>query len=232
MTLSGSIDQATARSLSCSSIDEGRSLSEHAFRRMVLIERKRTERSGCPFLLMLIDGGNYRAKDKNGKGLDTMMATLLRTTRETDIIGWYKDRVTVGAIFTGLESEDKKLIVGAILTRVSNALRGNLTPEHCDLVSISFHFFPDDWDGDVPHQSIDSTPHSDLSTHRGVGQEAIAEQIAVIDAPSTQQPALQDIAVWMADSVLSGGNSSGLETGKGAAHAHRLPRQHGAAGND
>jgi hypothetical protein len=34
-------------------------------------------------------------------------ACLLSSTRETDVIGWYKDRATVGVIFTGLLADDK-----------------------------------------------------------------------------------------------------------------------------
>lgn len=163
MTLSGSIDQVTARSFFYKASNERSSLHEDAFRRMILIERKRTERSKCPFLLMLIDGGGYQAKDKNGKGLDTMMAALLQTTRETDIIGWYKEAVSAGAIFTGLETKDKNLVLGAILSRVSNTLRDNLTCEQFNKVSISFHFFPDDWDGALPDQPNGSVLYPDIN---------------------------------------------------------------------
>lgn len=135
---------------------------EEAFRRMIAIERKRTERSGHPFLLMLLEVDNHPGSVKNAGTLDGILSALQLFTRDTDVLGWYKDRTTMGAIFTGLESRDKNLVLGAILTRVSNALRDNLTREQFDRVSISFHFFPDDWDGDVPHQSIDSALYSDF----------------------------------------------------------------------
>ena len=178
-------------------INKLRSLGEDAFRRMLLIERKRTERSGCSFLLMLIDGANYQAKERKGKGIHSMIAPLVRSTRETDIIGWYKDQMTIGAIFTGLESENKNLILEAILTRVNNVLRDNLTPEQFDQVSIRVHFFPDDWD--VPHRTIDSALFPDLSTHHGVGQEAVAEDVGILAALSTQPPAPQQFQMRMAN---------------------------------
>lgn len=171
---------------------------------MLLIECKRTERSGCSFLLMLIDGANYQAKETKDKGVHSMIAPLVHSTRETDIIGWYEDQMTIGAIFTGLKTENKDLILEAILTRVNNVLRDNLTPEQFDQVSIMVNFFPDDWD--VPHRSIDSALFPDLSTHRGVGQEAVAERVGILAALSTQPPAPQQFPMRMANVSQSNRN--------------------------
>jgi hypothetical protein len=40
-------------------------LDEASFRRMIALERKRTERSRKPVLLMLLDAGNCLSFDKN-----------------------------------------------------------------------------------------------------------------------------------------------------------------------
>lgn len=122
--------------------------NEETFKRMIAIERKRTERSREPFLLMLLEVGNPQGSDKRGKALDRMVSALLLSIRETDVIGWYKDRFTVGVMFTGLAGNDKNAVLGTILTRVSTTLRGGLTFDQFNQVSISFHFFPDDWDHD------------------------------------------------------------------------------------
>src|ERR1700761_5452607 len=77
-------------------------LKEDAFKRMIAIERKRTERSREPFLLMLLESGTV----PNGAGADKTLAGILvamqSSTRETDVVGWYKDGSTVGVLFTGL----------------------------------------------------------------------------------------------------------------------------------
>lgn len=206
-------------------------LIEENFQRMIFIERKRSERSGYPFLLMLIDGGGYLAKDKNGKGLDTLMDTLLLNTRETDIFGWYKDRITVGAIFTGLENEDKRLILEAILIRVTSALRENLTREQVDRVGISFHFFPKDWRCDVPHQPSDpASYHPDLASHHAAEQETVAEHIAVIEQLSTQPPTLQEKAAQIADAILAGRKVIWFGDRASAVDAHTLSGQSDVAG--
>jgi lipopolysaccharide/colanic/teichoic acid biosynthesis glycosyltransferase len=137
-------------------------LNEETFRRTVAVERKRTERSREPFLLMLLEPGNRQVSEKNGKALDNILSVLMLSIRETDVIGWYKDRTVVGVMFTGLASDDKNSILGAILSRISTTLRDKLTPGQFNQVSISFHFFPDDWDHDTPGRPSNMTLYPDL----------------------------------------------------------------------
>jgi lipopolysaccharide/colanic/teichoic acid biosynthesis glycosyltransferase len=127
------------------SAEEHDVLNEKTFRRMIAIERKRTERSKEPFLLMLLEAGTQFGSDTNGAGLDNMASSLLAFSRETDIIGWYKERITVGVMFTGLAVNDKNTVLSTILHRVKSMLRDELLFNQFNQVSISFHFFPDDW---------------------------------------------------------------------------------------
>ncbi len=137
-------------------------LNEETFKRMIAVERKRTERSREPFLLMLLEPGNRQVSEKNGKALDKMLSVLLLSIRETDVIGWYKDQAVVGVIYTGLASDDKNSILSSILSRVSNALRDRLTPDQFNQVSLSFHFFPDDWVPDTPGRPSNLALYPDL----------------------------------------------------------------------
>jgi lipopolysaccharide/colanic/teichoic acid biosynthesis glycosyltransferase len=137
-------------------------LNEEAFQRMIAVERKRTERSRKPFLLMLLDAGNHQGSGKNGKAFDSIVPALLSSTRETDVIGWHKDRATVGVIFTGLLADDRNSILSTILTRVSTTLRDELTFEQFNQVSISFHLFPDDWDHDISGRPNNPALYPDL----------------------------------------------------------------------
>ncbi len=121
-------------------------LDQATFRRMITIERKRTERSKEPFLLMLLEAGNQQASDNSGSPLDNMASALLASSRETDIVGWYKDRTTVGVMFTGLVVNDKNSTLSTILGRVKSMLRDELIFNQFNQIGISFHFFPDDWD--------------------------------------------------------------------------------------
>ena len=164
MTARIATDNAPLRSsveLSSSEV-ERTSLSEEAFRRMIAIERKRTERSREPFLLMLLEAGGNPGSGKTEKTLDGIMTALQASSRETDVIGWYKDRLTVGAIFTGLVVSDKNSVLSTILSRVGAALQNELTFEQLNQISFSFHFFPDDWDDESSGDSSNPALYPDL----------------------------------------------------------------------
>jgi lipopolysaccharide/colanic/teichoic acid biosynthesis glycosyltransferase len=137
-------------------------LQEEAFKRMVAVERKRTERSAKPFLLMLLETGEYQGREKSGKVLASVISALLPATRETDIVGWYKNQSSVGVMFTELAMFDQKSLLSTMLARVSGILRDSLTLEQFNQVSISFHFFPDKWDHDLPQRPSNPALYPDL----------------------------------------------------------------------
>lgn len=137
-------------------------LSEEGFRRMLAIERKRTERTREPFLLMLLEAGEDSGSEWRNRALDSVITALQAATRETDVIGWYKERVTIGVVFTGLSDSDRNSVLSTILTRVSNTLRGELTIEQFSRFSVSFHFFPDDWDDENPEGPSNPALYPDL----------------------------------------------------------------------
>jgi lipopolysaccharide/colanic/teichoic acid biosynthesis glycosyltransferase len=137
-------------------------LHEESFKRMIAVERKRTERSREPFLLMLLEAGIHQRAEKHGKPLDRILSAMLSSTRETDIVGWYKDRITVGVMFTGLPADDKNIVLSTILSRVSAALRDELTSEQFSQISLSFHFFPDQWDPENSGRPSNPTLYPDL----------------------------------------------------------------------
>ena len=144
------------------STEERLILNEESFKRVMAIERKRTERSREPFLLMLVEGGNSQRAEKHNKPLDRILSAMLSSTRETDVVGWYKDRITVGVMFTGLSNDDKNAVLSTILSRVSAALRDELTSEQFSQISLSFHFFPDRWDHENPGRPSNPALYPDL----------------------------------------------------------------------
>ena len=137
-------------------------LREEAFKRMIAIERKRTERSAKPFLLMLLEAGDQNSEERNGQLLAKVITTLEEATRETDVIGWHKDNFCVGVLFTQLVIFDQKSILSAMLERVGAILRDNLSLEQFSQISISFHFFPDKWDQDVTQRPSNPMLYPDL----------------------------------------------------------------------
>jgi exopolysaccharide biosynthesis polyprenyl glycosylphosphotransferase len=137
---------------------------------MIALERKRTERSGKPFLLMLLDMGNSLRSDKNGKALDRILSALSLTTRETDVTGWYRSNEVVGVMFTEFGADDRNAILSTMMTRVSETLRNNLNSQQFGLISIEFHLFPEEWNHEIPQRPSNPTLYPDL-TRRDNGRK-------------------------------------------------------------
>jgi lipopolysaccharide/colanic/teichoic acid biosynthesis glycosyltransferase len=128
-----------------SSLEDRAILNELQFHRMIALERKRSERSRKPFLLILVDMGKHLPSDKNASAVRRVVSALSLAARETDVIGWYTDHSVIGIMFTEIGFEDRGLILSTLMSRVNEVLYGNLTFEQFNQVSISFHVFPDDW---------------------------------------------------------------------------------------
>ena len=137
-------------------------LEEELFKRMIALERKRTERSAKPFLLMLLETGEHQAEEKNGIVLAKVITALSAATRETDVIGWHKNHSCIGVMFTQLVIVDQKSLLSAMLNRVGAILRDSLSFEQFSQISISFHFFPDKWDQDIWQRPSNPTLYPDL----------------------------------------------------------------------
>lgn len=137
-------------------------LSEESFRRMISLERKRSERSRKPFLLMLLDAGRELPTDKSEKALSSLLSALALSTRETDVKGWYRNNSVVGVMFTEIAMDGTNSIVSTILARVSGALRNNLSADLFSRINISFHLFPEDWDPLPKDRSSNPALYPDL----------------------------------------------------------------------
>jgi lipopolysaccharide/colanic/teichoic acid biosynthesis glycosyltransferase len=102
------------------------------------MERRRAERSGRPFVLVLV---NLESLQHNGKGESVRKAVrkISALTREIDLKGWYSHEQVLGVILTetgmdGAEQVKTKLLEGL---KEPDALGADST-----LLNISVHAFP------------------------------------------------------------------------------------------
>ena len=119
--------------------------NEDYFNRMLSLERKRTQRSKKPFLLMLIDIKGLVNPHPNLAVIHGIGKALDGGIRETDVRGWYKKGFIIGVIFTELEDareEVRERIFGKVLL----SLARELEPEELAKIEIAFHVFPEDHD--------------------------------------------------------------------------------------
>jgi len=120
-------------------------LNEIEFRRMLALERKRSERAKAPFLLMLAQCVELEEQAAEQATLSNIAAVLNNDSRETDVIGWYQNGAILAVLYTGLAGE-RSAVFGKISDRVKSRLERNLALDEWRHVRLTFHFFPDDWD--------------------------------------------------------------------------------------
>ncbi|HKS74411.1 MAG TPA: sugar transferase [Terriglobales bacterium] len=137
-------------------------LDQELFHKTISLERKRSERSRKPFLLMLLDTGAELSAPSNHQIRYELISGLIRMTRETDAVGWYQSSSTLGAMFTEIGNEDRNKIMGTMLLRVTSMLHEHLTLEQFSRVGISFHIFPEHWDVEGPDGPSNPVLYPDL----------------------------------------------------------------------
>jgi len=137
-------------------------LSEELFLKLLCLERKRTERSGRRFVLMLLDAGNL-LKGTRTPVLSSLLSAITQSTRDTDLKGWYKAGSVIGVIFTEVGGAEDNSIVQALSSKLTDSLYAALRIQEINQIKLTFHVFPEDWDDDGPGGPITSTLQTELT---------------------------------------------------------------------
>lgn len=138
-----------AKEQSSKGLESGQQLSQSSFwnevhfLRLLCLERKRTERSGRPFLLVLLDGGTLFGSNGTGSASEVAATTLLSCTRDTDIVGWYRENKTMAVLLTELQSPLQETVTALLVSKIHSALRGELSAEQSSQIRTSVYQFPD-----------------------------------------------------------------------------------------
>jgi lipopolysaccharide/colanic/teichoic acid biosynthesis glycosyltransferase len=137
-------------------------LAEDVFRRIFCWERKRAERSGRCFLLMLVHVESILQANQSERALSEIASALTSSTRETDLAGWYQEGAILGVIFTEIREGNWRALESLTPAKVMASLRSKLNPEQLDEMHISFHFFPERGDKSGLGQVADAELYPDL----------------------------------------------------------------------
>lgn len=143
-------------------------LPEDFFRRLLHLERLRTERSGRHFVLMLLDCGDL-VPQVDASVLTKVKVAVTEPSRETDIKGWYKQGFTIGVIFTEVGPANDKAVVETLSAKIRASLTEKLTAAELERIRLTFHVFPEDWGSDDPEGPVKSILQMDL--RRGKSEE-------------------------------------------------------------
>jgi len=146
--------------------------AEAHFVQALSLERKRAERSGQHFLLMLLEGsGVFGGTD--GQIVSTVTTAFGSSIRETDLCGWYRHNHTMGVIFTEVSGTEVASTVEVLNAKVGAALRRQLKPDEVDQIEISFHLFPETTDGDGWQAPKGSVLYPDVPKQAGARKLAL-----------------------------------------------------------
>jgi hypothetical protein len=103
----------------------GHAYNEAAFRYLLALERRRSERLGLPLLLLLVE---LESSPPWSSLLDRraarLFAALVGCARETDIIGWYRRDRVAGIVLTELGSCALEEVSDLVRARAIAALNG------------------------------------------------------------------------------------------------------------
>jgi exopolysaccharide biosynthesis polyprenyl glycosylphosphotransferase len=138
-------------------------LPEELFLGMLCLERKRAERSGKKFLLILLDAQDAVETGRQTKVLNGVIKAADVARRETDPAGWYKQNAILGIIFTELGSSGDAETTHTLLEKIHRALLAELGTRDTRFVRVCVHIFSDDSDEGNSDGSGDPTFYPDLS---------------------------------------------------------------------
>ncbi len=137
-------------------------LEQATFESVLTLERKRAERSGNPFALMLLDASPCEQNAEREKLLKTVLMVLASATRETDLIGWSQEGSVLGVIFTEIDLNETHSVLRTILTRVQSAFEKQINPFELRQIVISLHLFPQQLDKDSSGNVADTKFYPEL----------------------------------------------------------------------
>jgi len=115
---------------------------ELLFNRLLSMERKRSERTGAPFLLVLINFERL-SRTRVNRSIEHVGIALAASIRDTDVTGWHRNRSTLGVIFTSLTGTSRAATRTAVSGKIQKLLGEHLQAAEIHNVEISFHFFPE-----------------------------------------------------------------------------------------
>lgn len=119
---------------------------EDYFQEILCLERKRSERSGKPFVLMQLTFSKpFPGKDPAAT-IRNIIGILSLATRGTDVIGWITRATTIGVIFTDIAEDHVDSALENIDMKLRESFDHHLAPAVFDCITITYRVFPEKYD--------------------------------------------------------------------------------------
>ena len=148
---------------------------EDYFHEMVYLERRRAERSGRPFVLVLVDLEALLQADEAESLKSATVRKVSALTREVDLKGWYSHDHVIGVILTETGKEGSEKVKVKLLEGLKEQ---DALGKDSALVKVSLHAFPD---GESSGRKIpdDLKLYPDLARKNSIKKKAIIFKRAV-----------------------------------------------------
>src|SRR5438128_2117156 len=117
-------------------------INEELFRRVLIRERKRADRSNQPLVLLLVDVNDDLGADSSSIW-EAAIEALAAAKRETDVLGWFEWRVVIGVILPEIRASDVANACERLDTRVRRELAKRLDAETVGRFWIRLHVYPE-----------------------------------------------------------------------------------------
>lgn len=151
-------------------------MQEALFIQMLRLERRRAERSGRCFMLVLIAAEDFPTMMR-GILLGRIAVEIASCTRETDVLGWYKRDSTLGLLMTEITCLDTTTIQ-LLKTKIIDAVRRGAGTDAAEHLKPVFRIFPQLPSEDITHLP-DAVLYPDLTRRDGLGKTQSALKRAI-----------------------------------------------------
>ena len=112
------------------------------FHHLLHLEKKRTDRSQKPFILLLFEVSALIDDHFEEGILENIQFALSSSLRESDLYGWFEYNKTIGVICADITVINAKTIE-RIISKIHSRFCDKLNREMVQKVSLTFHTYPD-----------------------------------------------------------------------------------------
>ena len=118
-------------------------VGEPVFQKLLGYERRRAMRSGRSFLLMLVNVEDLLHADPGEHLRSKLVSALSECTRETDVVGWYREGASIGIIFADIRLVDGSAPENVLCAKVGEALDATFGGDVLKQIRIKFVVLPE-----------------------------------------------------------------------------------------
>jgi hypothetical protein len=119
--------------------------SEEYFQRMLILERLRSQKTGKPFMLVLLNIGKLIKGKQAEKAfvLRRLMSVLNSSTRDIDVKGWYMLDSIIGVICKDVGERHRTKVAGRLKDKLHEEGIFHLVGNNNDAIKLLCLLYPD-----------------------------------------------------------------------------------------